>query len=83
MIRALNRERYGDITRRTKIAFEVLCERQKQSLENPSTESFAAENAAMNEWKHYAEVEEQFFRQKSRIILAQVWRSEHIFFFIE
>ncbi|VVB14968.1 unnamed protein product [Arabis nemorensis] len=32
LLRALNRERYGDITRRTKIAFDVLCERQKQAL---------------------------------------------------
>ncbi|CAG7905946.1 unnamed protein product, partial [Brassica rapa] len=60
LLRALNRERYGDITRRTQVAFQVLCERQRQALLNPCTETFEAEAAAASEWNHYAEVEEHF-----------------------
>ena len=63
VLRALNRERYGDITRRTQVALQVLCGRQRQALLNPCTETFEAEAAAAREWNHYAEVEEHFFKQ--------------------
>ena len=64
---AINRERYGDITRRTQVALQVLCGRQILALLNPCTKKFETEAAAAREWNHYAEVEEHFFKQKSRI----------------
>lgn len=67
LIRALNQNRYGDITKRTDITYEVLCARQRQALENPCADTFAAEAEAARQWYHYADVEEQFFRQKSRV----------------
>lgn len=67
LLRDLNKRRYGDITKRTRITYDVLCERQRQALENPCTNTFAAEAEAARQWHHYADVEEQFFRQKSRI----------------
>ncbi|VVB15029.1 unnamed protein product [Arabis nemorensis] len=69
LLRTLNRDRYGDITRRTKTALDVLCERQRQALENPCAETFEREAEAARQWHHYADVEESFFRQKSREII--------------
>ncbi|XP_024006446.1 uncharacterized protein LOC112082955 [Eutrema salsugineum] len=66
-LRALNRSRYGDITRRTSEAFDNLCEKQQQALQNPSSENIAAADAASSLWHHYSEIEERFFQQKSRI----------------
>lgn len=66
-LRALNRERYGDITTKTRLAFEVLRDCQNQALLHPSTETFAAASEASATWHHLADVEEQFFHQKSRI----------------
>ncbi|CAN7073014.1 unnamed protein product [Brassica oleracea var. botrytis] len=60
---AINRERYGDITRRTQVALQVLCGRQILALLNPCTKKFETEAAAAREWNHYAEVEEHFFKQ--------------------
>ncbi|VVB04666.1 unnamed protein product [Arabis nemorensis] len=60
-LRALNGEKYGDITQRTKLAFEVLCARQEDALRNPCRETFQAEHLALGEWQNFAEVEERFF----------------------
>lgn len=80
LLRALNRERYGDITRRTQVALQVLCERQSQALLNPCTETFKAEAAAAREWNHYVKVEEHFFKQKSRITWLQLGDHNTSFF---
>ncbi|VVB01370.1 unnamed protein product [Arabis nemorensis] len=67
LLRALNRERYRDITKRTRVSYEVLCARQEDALRNPCPDTFQAEQVASVEWQHYAEVEEKFFQQKSHI----------------
>ncbi|KAL0804465.1 hypothetical protein Bca101_096955 [Brassica carinata] len=40
LLRAMNRERYGDITRRTQVSLDVLRERQRQVLLNPYAATF-------------------------------------------
>ncbi|XP_024009777.1 uncharacterized protein LOC112085044 [Eutrema salsugineum] len=66
-LRELNLSRYGDITRRTSKAFDNICEKQQQTLHNPSSENIAAADAASSLWHHYSAIEERFFQQKSRI----------------
>ncbi|KAG7585320.1 Reverse transcriptase domain [Arabidopsis thaliana x Arabidopsis arenosa] len=66
-LRALNREKYGDLPRRTREAFDELCACQNRALTSPSAESFAEVSEATNNWNHLAGVEERFYRQKSRL----------------
>lgn len=51
-IRKLNRTRYGDLSLRTKKAFEDLCTCQSQVLADPTTETFRAESEAADRWHH-------------------------------
>lgn len=67
ILRALNKNRYGDIQKRTQEAFATLCEKQKLDLEHPSSETFAAVSEVDQNWHLLSSAEEQFFRQKSQI----------------
>ena len=66
-IRSLNKTCYGDLPIRTKQAFEDLCICQNQVLANPCTTTFQAEADTARKWNHLARLEEQLYRQKSRI----------------
>jgi len=50
-----------------KQAFEDLCICQNQVLANPCTTTFQADADAARKWNHLARLEEQLYRQKSRI----------------
>lgn len=50
-LRALNREKYGDIPKKTKEAFDELCACQNTALLAPNPESFAAVSAASLAWR--------------------------------
>lgn len=67
ILRALNNTHYGDLPRRTKEAFELLCLRQEEALTDPQQSTFEAEAVASSQWSHLSSIEEQFFKQKSRI----------------
>lgn len=47
--------------KRSRISFDVLCERQSQVLYDPNPETFKAAARASDEWHHYASIEEYFF----------------------
>lgn len=66
-LRALNRTHYGNLPQRTKQAFENLCALQHQALVSPSQLTFDAVSGAAKKWDHLATIEENFFRQKSRL----------------
>lgn len=42
-LRALSRRKLGDLSRKTKEAFEVLCEKQKETMEDPTMEKMKEE----------------------------------------
>ena len=63
----LNRESFGDISARVKAAFDVLCEKQNNALQNPHTSTFEEASDAWEHWHHLSGIEEQLFYQKSRV----------------
>ncbi|XP_013617494.1 PREDICTED: uncharacterized protein LOC106324013 [Brassica oleracea var. oleracea] len=54
ILRHLNKTKFGDIPRKTKEAFQNLCEKQAQALSDPSSSSFDAVSAATENWNHWA-----------------------------
>lgn len=66
-MRALNRNKFGNLPLRTKQAYEELCNCQDQALSHPCLETFQAAATASDRWHHLSHIEEQFYHQKSRI----------------
>lgn len=66
-MRGLNRDLYGDLPGRVKLAYEELCARQTEAMQNPQTSTFEAASDAWEHWHHISGIEEQFFYQKSRV----------------
>lgn len=62
---ALNRTQYGDITSKTREAYEALYDRQNETLVHPNDESFRVAAEALDRWNHLAAIEEKFYQQKS------------------
>ncbi|KAH0852921.1 hypothetical protein HID58_093590 [Brassica napus] len=66
-MRSLNRDMYGDLPGRVKQAYEELCARQTEAMQNPQTSTFEAAADAWEHWHHISGIEEQFYYQKSRV----------------
>lgn len=79
-LRALNRNNFGNITERTKQAFEALCICQNQVLLDPSPANFAAAEELSNIWNKLAAIKEKKFRQKSCIKWLQAGDHNTAFF---
>ena len=67
LIRELGRGGLGNLTKRAKEAHELLCEKQKQTLQNPSEVAAQEEAAAYEKWLHVANLEEDFLKQRSKL----------------
>ncbi|KAH0863393.1 hypothetical protein HID58_080604, partial [Brassica napus] len=50
-----------------KAAYEELCEKQNNALQNPLTSNFEEASDAWENWHHLSGIEEQLFYQKSRV----------------
>lgn len=66
-IRELSKRKLGDLPRRVKEAFEILCEKQKKTMENPTAEAVREEANAHRRWQRLADIEEEFFKQRSKL----------------
>lgn len=66
-LRARNRDKYGDITKQTKEAYDLLCLPHEHALPTQNLATFEAEAQTMAQWNHFAEVDKSFFKQKSLI----------------
>ncbi|KAL0657477.1 hypothetical protein Bca4012_078062 [Brassica carinata] len=66
-MRGLNRDLYGDLPERVKMAYEDLCAKQTEAMESPQTSTFEAASDAWEHWHHISGIEEQFYYQKSRV----------------
>ena len=66
-LRRLNRESFGDLPARVKAAYEELCEKLNNALQNPHTSTFEEASDASENWHHLSGIEEQLFYQKSRV----------------
>ena len=79
-LRALNKEKLGQLPKRTKEAYLVLCEKQKETLERPSSEAIREESEALERWQRLAELEEEFYKQKSKMHWMEVGDRNNRFF---
>ncbi|CAL9237368.1 unnamed protein product [Arabidopsis halleri] len=65
--RKLNREGFGNIQQRTKDALEELERIQAELLSSPTDSLFREEFVARKNWNFFANAQESFYKQKSRI----------------
>ncbi|XP_022559972.1 uncharacterized protein LOC111206840 [Brassica napus] len=63
MIRELGRNGLGNLTKRTKEAYEKLCDKQRSTLANPGEVATQKEAEAYEKWLHVANLEEDFLKQ--------------------
>ena len=66
-IRELGRAKLGNLTIRTKEAFELLCEKKSVTLLNPNHFAIQEEAAAYDKWLHVASLEEDHLKQKAKL----------------
>lgn len=66
-LKTLNRENFSKIQERVKETYCLLQLVQVRALEDPTTETFAEEQALNLKWQFLRQIEECFFLQKSRI----------------
>lgn len=62
-MRSLNRDLYGDLPGRVKLAYEELCARQTEAMQNPQASNFEDASDAWEHWHHISGIEEKFFYQ--------------------
>ncbi|KAH0861244.1 hypothetical protein HID58_089505 [Brassica napus] len=65
VLRGLNRDMFGDLPGRVKQAYDDLCAKQNEAMQDPQTATFEAASDAWEHWHHISGIEEQFFFQKS------------------
>lgn len=66
-LKRLHKHNYSEIQKRVGECTELVKGLQRESLQNPSTETFLAEREGLDKLQHLKKVEEAYFRQKSRI----------------
>lgn len=67
LIREMGRNKLGNLTKRAKEAFEVLCEKQNKTLVNPSSVAIQEEADAYGKWLHIASLKEYFLKQRAKL----------------
>lgn len=67
LLRELGKEKLGNLTKRAKEAFDILCEKQRITLANPSEEASHEESEAYGNWVHIAGLEEDFLKQRAKL----------------
>lgn len=58
----------------------ILCEKQAEPLSNPSPISIEEEQRAYKTWQHLADLEEGFFKQKSKLQWLNVGDRDNFYF---
>ena len=67
VLKNLNTENFSNIQERVKEAYRLLQILQVQSLDSPSAETFLQESILSQKWHFLRQIEESYFKQKSRI----------------
>lgn len=67
MIRELVRNKIGNLTKRAKEAMDLLREKQKNTLLNPTEEAMKDESEAYGKWLHIATLEEDLLKQRAKL----------------
>ena len=63
-IKAMSKDKLGDLTKNAREAFTLLCQCQKDTLTNPSPEAMCKEATAYARWSHVSALEKKFLKQK-------------------
>ncbi|KAF8088662.1 hypothetical protein N665_0532s0025 [Sinapis alba] len=63
-LRALSKIKLGNLPKRTREAYQFLCLKHKESLENPTTEAIREESTSYAKWQILADLEEEFLKQR-------------------
>lgn len=71
-LRSLSKEKLGDLPKKTREAYKSLCEKQKETLENPTREATKEETKALKWWQLLADLEEEFYKQRSKLNWLEV-----------
>lgn len=80
MLRSLSKEKMGDLIRKTKEAYKLLCAKQQCTSANPTTEAIREETIAYARWQRLAELEEEFLKQRSKTHWLDVGDGNNKFF---
>lgn len=67
VLRALGRDKLGDLTKRAKEAHEELCSMQAQTLLNPTQLNMELESRAYTKWQQLSSLEEGYLKQKAKL----------------
>lgn len=79
-LRYLSKLKLGDLPRKTKEAYQVLCIKQEETLANPTQERIHEELQAYEKWRRLAELEEEFLKQRSKMHWLDVGDGNNKFF---
>lgn len=66
-LRLLSKEKLGTLYKRTKESYLSLCEKQKQTMLNPTPEAMKEKGLAYEKWKKLADLEEDLNKQRSKL----------------
>ena len=66
-LRNMGKRVYGDISIRTKEAFNLLCICQTTTMQNPTTQAIDKEAEAYGKWQRLANIEEGYLHQKAKL----------------
>jgi len=66
-IKTMSKNKLGDLTRKTKDAYAILCQAQLETLLNPSSLTMQTESTAYTRWLHLSDLEERYLKQKSKL----------------
>lgn len=67
LIRELGKEKLGNLTKKIKEAYGLLCEKQNQTLARPSDIAIKEKAVAYERWLHIASLEEDFVKQRAKL----------------
>lgn len=61
-LRVLSKEKLGDLSKRTREAYQNLCVKQRETMENPMSDAIREEAEVYRKWIRLAEIEETCLR---------------------
>lgn len=79
-LRSLRKEKFGNLPRRTREAYKDLCGKQKITLQTPTEKAIREEIRAYTKWQRLADLEEEFFKQTSKVHWLEVGDGNNNFF---
>ena len=67
LLRKLKNKHIGEIEKRTKEAWEILCDRKNTTMLNPTQENMRQESRAYDRWNILSTLEEKILSQKAKV----------------